>query len=883
MANKANPLPYIKKREYGIVHDLKATLFENRLSAAKNLYRKDLKCHFGCVNAIEFSSNGEILVSGGDDRRVMLWQFGQAIVDRGQPEAMKSTHQSNIFCLGITDDSKKIYSGGNDDMVIVHDVASKRPVEVLSHQRAVCCLSIDPYNDRVVSTAGNDGRLLLFDTRQSVHESLVISRSRKAFHGVMFHPTQKDILVSANARDGVALWDLKSPKRPLIRYTGTNGPFQNSMSVRFNKAGTHVLALRRRLPPVLYALYEQEPRAEFYHQDYYNSCTMKSCSFAGESDKYVLSGSDDFNLYLWKVPEPGCEDVVVESPHIVLYGHRSIVNQVRFNPQYSLIASSGVEKIIKLWSTMEYPAMRGDLLESATGSDNPREIYGQDDYVTLMHHNGQYISHNYADQSTSEDPRMMAFFDSLVQRELECLGESSESSEAAHHTDSCEEEAHLLADFLPLVLPPKIRISNSANRSQRGPNRLARLVASRYPKNSREAQKRGTVRRSKHLDRRALLSKFKMLPTRASAKGKQRSSGSSRRAPRGLENGPRSRLVRCARAGASGAGAGAAGAGAARRDPPSSERDEDEPRPLYRATGRNLRPLRRRMNLSRASKRKTKATNTSYRKSVMNLRSSGLTQDNAVPLSSRADYLDRLDSMALPSTSSGYRGENTSALFRVAADSDDQSGSGSSSPASVCDGRPAHRAQGYHLAFTTPGPYNNGSYTRMEEYMAQYNGDETRDSLIVEPPESDSTPPPSETRHRIRKGRRTGRSLKRIDSSESPPPKDQAIVPDRLSPKEYNNRSVARLMNETNESEVESSCSTEGSMWPGPGAGSLRTAGPTTPDSGVGTAAGSSERRARRAGDVSDDQDCGVQALKLRQRVKKARRNYRKHMESDSN
>lgn len=31
----------------------------------------------------------------------------------------------------------------------------------------------------------------------------------------------------------------------------------------------------------------------------------------------------------------------------------------------------------------------------------------------------QYISHNYADQSTSEDPRMMAFFDSLVQREIE--------------------------------------------------------------------------------------------------------------------------------------------------------------------------------------------------------------------------------------------------------------------------------------------------------------------------------------------------------------------------------------------------------------------------------------------------------------------------------
>lgn len=33
---------------------------------------------------------------------------------------------------------------------------------------------------------------------------------------------------------------------------------------------------------------------------------------------------------------------------MVLYGHRSIVNQVRYNPQKCVLASSGVEKIIKV-------------------------------------------------------------------------------------------------------------------------------------------------------------------------------------------------------------------------------------------------------------------------------------------------------------------------------------------------------------------------------------------------------------------------------------------------------------------------------------------------------------------------------------------------------
>ena len=89
----------------------------------------------------------------------------------------------------------------------------------------------------------------------------------------------------------------------VFRYGSGNGISQNCMSVRFNKSGDQILALRRRLPPVLYSIDSSEPRAYFYHSDYYNSCTTKSCCFAGDADQYVLSGSDDFNLYMWKIPD----------------------------------------------------------------------------------------------------------------------------------------------------------------------------------------------------------------------------------------------------------------------------------------------------------------------------------------------------------------------------------------------------------------------------------------------------------------------------------------------------------------------------------------------------------------------------------------------------
>lgn len=39
---------------------------------------------------------------------------------------------------------------------------------------------------------------------------------------------------------------------------------------------------------------------------------------------------------------------MIEAEHMVLTGHRSIVNQVRYNYEHGVIASSGVEKIIKV-------------------------------------------------------------------------------------------------------------------------------------------------------------------------------------------------------------------------------------------------------------------------------------------------------------------------------------------------------------------------------------------------------------------------------------------------------------------------------------------------------------------------------------------------------
>lgn len=64
MPSTINPLHYIVHRQYRDNVFIKNKLFNERLSKARNLYRKDLLAHYGCVNAIEFSKDGEYLISG---------------------------------------------------------------------------------------------------------------------------------------------------------------------------------------------------------------------------------------------------------------------------------------------------------------------------------------------------------------------------------------------------------------------------------------------------------------------------------------------------------------------------------------------------------------------------------------------------------------------------------------------------------------------------------------------------------------------------------------------------------------------------------------------------------------------------------------------------
>jgi WD repeat-containing protein 22 len=88
--------------------------FQKRFDFSSTLYSQDGRSHSGCVNALDFSSDGLFLASGGDDKRVLIWNMSQTLFNQTNrtPVILNATHLSNIFSIKFDNQNRRIISAG---------------------------------------------------------------------------------------------------------------------------------------------------------------------------------------------------------------------------------------------------------------------------------------------------------------------------------------------------------------------------------------------------------------------------------------------------------------------------------------------------------------------------------------------------------------------------------------------------------------------------------------------------------------------------------------------------------------------------------------------------------------------------------------------------
>ncbi|KJH44202.1 WD domain, G-beta repeat protein [Dictyocaulus viviparus] len=261
------------------------------------VYQKDILGHTGCVNAVEFNKSEVLLASGGDDMRVFVWRVADLMLEETPKPAviMERGHHSNIFCYQFSLDGCELFSGGNDGMVICHNVETQKPLCVYEERHPVYSISANPIDVNVVAASRESGVVSFYDRRETKEDSFCLSDKGQLFRG-QYNPANALLFATASNR-GVRLYDLRNRNKPLLDLKTF---VSEAIYVEWNSTGTALTALQSHSNPTYIDLTERR-QVELKDSQYSNVHTIKSVNFMDDST--IMTGSDDFNIYAWRIPD----------------------------------------------------------------------------------------------------------------------------------------------------------------------------------------------------------------------------------------------------------------------------------------------------------------------------------------------------------------------------------------------------------------------------------------------------------------------------------------------------------------------------------------------------------------------------------------------------
>ncbi|XP_075159485.1 DDB1- and CUL4-associated factor 8 [Haematobia irritans] len=357
----------LMRREHGLSGDGRTSLrngftcgFINRFYASRHIVERMklshvLRKHNGCVNCLNFNKGGDLLVTGSDDARLIIWDWAGNKVKH----IWKSGHSSNIFQSKFVPSSAclDIISAARDGRVrrsIVPSAGGKvQTSNLYVHGGPVHKLVICPDNPWEILSVGEDGYICSKDLREDNNkvDMLRVMTSKKRprtvrLFSISHHPFAPEICVSGND-SFVRVYDKRSMKEPVHTMCPEHimeACIPNVTCCVYSNTGSEILASYSEENIYLFNNKHYIP-GEYLHtyKGHYNQKTIKGVNFFGPNCEYVISGSDCGNIFYW--------DTNTEAILNFMPGDTAgVVNCLEPHPTTPILATSGLDHHIKIWT-----------------------------------------------------------------------------------------------------------------------------------------------------------------------------------------------------------------------------------------------------------------------------------------------------------------------------------------------------------------------------------------------------------------------------------------------------------------------------------------------------------------------------------------------------
>ncbi|XP_064391619.1 notchless protein homolog 1-like isoform X2 [Halichondria panicea] len=288
--------------------------------------------HGEAVIAVCFSPDGRQLASGSGDMTVRFWD-----VFTETPLHTCKAHTHWVLCIAWSPDSRKLASGCKNGQVCIWDPVTGKQMghTLIGHKQWITWLTWEPLHldpeCQLLASGSKDGTVRIWNVAL-YKTTLILSGHTHSVtcilwggEGLLFSASQDRTIKVWRAKDGV-----------LCRTLQGHGHWVNTMALSTD------YALRT-------GAFDPADRAlEHIGIQGMSSAELKTRALArynslkGTEPERMVSGSDDFTLFLWQPGE--------SKKHLArMTGHQQLINEVCFSPNGRLIASASFDKSVKLW------------------------------------------------------------------------------------------------------------------------------------------------------------------------------------------------------------------------------------------------------------------------------------------------------------------------------------------------------------------------------------------------------------------------------------------------------------------------------------------------------------------------------------------------------
>lgn len=294
--------------------------------------------HTEAVLHVSYSPDGKSLASGGGDTTVRFWDIYTSL-----PKFVCQGHKNHVLCTAWSPDARRFVSADKNGVLIVWDPTKGESVgkHIKAHKQWITGIVWEPMHlneacERL-ATSSKDGTVKVWNVRTQACLATLsghtdsVEALRWSGEGLIYTGSRDRTIKAWNPDRGILVRTMTGHGHRVNTlalssdYVLRTGPFDHKHSKFDSQADGHAAACKK-------------------YQD-----------FVRNGSERLVSGSDDFTLFMWHP---------TESKHPIkrLTGHQQAVNHIAFSPDGRYFASASFDKKVKIWN-----GFSGDFLSTLTG------------------------------------------------------------------------------------------------------------------------------------------------------------------------------------------------------------------------------------------------------------------------------------------------------------------------------------------------------------------------------------------------------------------------------------------------------------------------------------------------------------------------------------